>query len=146
MSDACSTCEICGARQQGSPGWFLVCSERCRDQVSVLRWEAGRARQPGMHPVCCAEHARELVSRWVFSGTLCCAAQGARWHLDAPGATAPADPGAACSFDPRSLDLSRLENAEPETLLAILDAVESALHGKWEQLDHDDEEVLLYDA
>lgn len=146
MSETRCTCEICGTRQDESFGWFLVCSESGRDQVSVLRWDARRARHPGMHSVCGAEHARELVARWVFSGTLCCGAQGARWHLESPLAAEPSRDAAAGACDPRDLDLSRLENAEPETLLAILDAVEIALHDKWEQFDRDDEEVLLYDA
>jgi len=140
-------CEICGACQEESAGWFLVRSEGGRDQVSVLRWEASRAREAGMHWVCSADHARELVARWVFSGTLCCGAQGARWHLDLPILAAP--PSYASDVtraEPGDVDLSRLENADSETLLGILEAVEVALQDKWEELDHDDEEVLLYDA
>lgn len=141
------TCEICGLEKDETGKWFLVQGAGGRDRVQVLHWEEARAQQRDMHPVCSSEHARELVARWVLSGTLCCGAQGARWRID----PSPCTPGteirswAAC--DSRSVDLSRLDKAEPETLLAILDAVETVLQDKWQQLDADDEEeVLLYDA
>jgi hypothetical protein len=99
-----------------------------------------------MHHVCGAEHARELVARWVFSGTLCCGAQGARWRLQSEGVACAPSPDSRAGQDSPEIDLQHLENAEPETLLAILDAVEVTLHDKWSQLDPDDQEVLLYDA
>jgi hypothetical protein len=146
MKEPRPTCAICGARPPARHGWFLVRSEGGRDHISVLRWDSRRAAEPGMHSVCGADHARELVARWVFSGTLCCAAQGARWHLDSPTPSVPAQGTAADDLDPRDLDLSPLDSTAPETLLSILDAVEAALHDKWEEFDHDDHEVLLYDA
>lgn len=139
------TCELCGCEQQDSSGWYLVRSEQKRDCVSVLRWDERRAQQKDVHPVCSADHARELVARWVFSGTLCCGALGARWRIDSPTAAACGDTHGTAR-DPRSVDLEHLQNATPGTLLAILDAVEVVLHDKLEQVDHDDQEVLLYDA
>jgi hypothetical protein len=140
------TCEICGQLQRDAQGWLLVRSEHSADRVSVLRWDERRARERAMHHVCSAEHARELVARWVFSGTLCCGAQGARWRGE-PEAIACAPPsGSHPAQDAPEIDLEHLEKAEPETLLAILDAVEVALQDKWSQLDPDDHEVLLYDA
>lgn len=136
-------CEICGQERNDSVGWFLVHSDGDRDRVSVLHWDARRAHQKSMHAVCGAEHARELVARWAFSGTLCCGAQGSRWRLGAPVSCCPQ---AAKAGDPLDIDLQGLRNAEPETLLAILDAVEIALQDKWRDLDRDDQEVLVYDA
>jgi hypothetical protein len=137
------TCEICGQERQEAEGWFLVRSDGNRDRVSVLHWDSTRAREKNMHHVCSAGHARELVARWVLSGTLCCGAHGARWRVEPPAAALQRS-REAC--EPVDIDLRSLEKAEPETLLAILDAVEIALQDKWSQLDHDDEEVLLYDA
>ena len=140
------TCEICGREREDLAGWFLVRSEGSCDRLSVLRWDERRARGKDVHPVCGAAHARELVARWVFSGTLCCGARGARWRIEAtPSVLAPSLPSRPAG-DPLDIDLQRLQNAEPKTLLAILDAVEIALQDKWQPLDHDDEEVLLYDA
>lgn len=141
------TCEICGQLQQDSQGWLLVRSEHSSDRVSVLRWDERRARERATHHVCGAEHARELVARWVFSGTLCCGAQGARWRVESEAAACGGQPPESHpAQDPPEIDLEHLEKAEPETLLAILDAVEVALQDKWPQLDPDDREVLLYDA
>jgi hypothetical protein len=138
-------CEICGLAQRDSQGWFLVRSEHSSDRVSVLRWDERRAQHKDVHSVCSADHARELVARWVFSGTLCCGALGARWRIDSPSAVACGEPPAA-PRDPRAVDLDHLDNATPGTLLAILDAVEVVLHDKLEQVEEDDQEVLLYDA
>lgn len=140
------TCEICGELQRASQRWLLVRSEHSSDRVSVLRWDERRAHDRAMHHVCSAEHARELVARWVFSGTLCCGAQGARWRVGSEAAACAPPPEPRPAQDAPEIDLDHLEKAEPETLLAILDAVEVALHDKWSQLDHDDQEVLLYDA
>jgi hypothetical protein len=132
--------------QQDHQGWLLVRSEGGADRVSVLRWDDRRARERSMHHVCGADHARELVARWVFSGTLCCGAQGARWRVESQAAACNPLPESHRVQDPPEIDLEQLERAEPETLLAILDAVEIALQDKWPHLDSDDHEVLLYDA
>lgn len=146
-------CEICGAAQQDDE-WFLLSEDRERDTLQILKWNSRLAEHPGMYPLCSAAHVEELVSHWMFSGSL-----DYQWsrptHLLSPQ-TPAGDMDASYRVGELVLDRASFAalGERPDMLNSILEAIDGALQVsavarslEEESLEEADEEAdPVYDA
>ena len=124
-------CDVCGAQAGDHRNWLLVSDQPRAQNIDILSWDDKLAAQPGICHLCCADHVQVLVSTWMMP------------DLGIPTPGEPPDPSAE---DPSSLlrqfdferALSGGLDADRESLLAMLDAVEVVLRGS---TPADEEEV-----
>ena len=147
-------CEICGAAQKNEDDWFLLSEDRERDTLQILKWNSRLAEHPGLYPLCSAAHVEELVSHWMFSGSL-----DYQWsrpaHLLSPQ-TPAGDMDASYRLGELVLDRASFAalGERPDMLNSILDAIDGALQVssvarslEEESLEEADEEAdPVYDA
>lgn len=131
------TCAICGEKDHGQPGWFLVAESHWQDRLRILEWNDQLALQPGIRCACSALHVEQLVVHWMTAGS-----------LDHPFALPPWEPkedGKPRPFASAAPDVDtnggrligelavhresivRILKDNPESLTAILEALISAL-------------------
>lgn len=146
-------CEICGAAQKDD-NWFLLSEDQERNTLQILKWNSRLAEHPGMHPLCSAAHVEELVSHWMFSGSL-----DYQWsrptHVPSPQ-TPAGDMDASYRLGELVLDRASFAalGERPDMLNSILDAIDGALQVSYatrsleeESLEEAEEEAdLVYDA
>ncbi len=129
-------CSICGRERGNEDGWFLMLESHWQDKVKILQWHDQLATQLGIHRVCGAAHAQELVVHWMTTGS-----------LDYPFArTQPSQErtrqsrlqSLPCDVDTRGArqigelaihreSIQRILRESPHSLTSILDALLSAL-------------------
>ncbi len=133
------SCAICQARRQGESPWFLVVEKYWEDKLRVLEWDDSLAGQEGVRCACSAFHVEQLIAHWMTTGTLGYPMAGSkrfrRAILPWPKPHWPPKPMEANSSRGKSLgelsvhreSLNRILQEQPESLLAVLDALMSAL-------------------
>ena len=95
------TCEICGIERDKSDRWFLLLEDRWQDTLKIIRWEPHLAPELGIQRLCCSAHLQQLVYHWMLAGSL------TRVVADRTN--------------------KAVANAQPQLLLAMLDALGAAL-------------------
>jgi hypothetical protein len=63
-------CAVCGEEDVRPVNWYLLAENSWMNRVKILLWSDALACQPGVLPVCCAEHVQELVAHWMAVGSL----------------------------------------------------------------------------
>jgi hypothetical protein len=129
-------CTICG-REKAKPDWFLIAENRWEDKLKILEWNDRIAGMKGIHAVCGAVHAGELVIHWMKTGSLqypVPRAQSLRdrppQRIDGAGMKDP-DLTEARQFGELYLhreSIGKILDENPESLTAIVDQLISALH------------------
>jgi hypothetical protein len=63
-------CAVCGEEDVRPLNWYLLTENSWLNRIKILLWSDALACQPGVLPVCCAEHVQELVAHWMAVGSL----------------------------------------------------------------------------
>lgn len=140
MKKAGATCAICGEVQQQGNGWFMLVENRWTDRLKILAWNGTLAGTEGVHLACGTSHVQQLVVHWMTMGS-----------LDFPFAEAPVAYTAKRVSKAKTLDqpngyvsssrvlgelavdresLRRVLRENPESLVAVLEALTSALRSE----------------
>lgn len=129
-------CAVCGEEDVRPVNWYLLAENSWMNRVKILLWSDALACQPGVLPVCCAEHVQELVAHWMAVGSL--NYPFARVPGQRPAkrlATVPVEPDTRQGTLVGELaihreSLTRLLADNPQALSGMLDALVSALSKK----------------
>ncbi len=130
-------CDICGAVKSPKQPWFLVTTGSLEDSVRILEWDDVAAAEPGVHHACGVDHVERLISCWMLTASFDLACQ--ERHMNAKSAarhTARHDSHLAAPIGELSVHRESAESlvdADQETLMAILDAIDVALRTRSEE-------------
>ena len=121
-------CEVCGQHKQPSdPNWYLAAENQWKNALDIFIWDDKLAVEPDMMHVCSAEHLECLICDWMLPGS----------DLNRRAAIISSEPfseanqfrRAALRLSELSVDRSLLstEGADPNNVMAVIDAIENVL-------------------
>ncbi len=135
-------CEVCHAVRQDSESWLVVPGETWGPALHILPWDDQLAAESGVYHFCGPHHAKEMISLWFSTGYLETGPRGIVWTLSKRASEVH---DWQISPRPERHIVSRfpgaIEEADPETLLAMIDVLETLR-------DSSDEDTLceVFDA
>jgi hypothetical protein len=151
-------CSICGEVRTQPDGWFLLTENQWTDRLKVLSWNEALVGYQGVLAACSAAHVQQMVVHWMAVGSLeypmaRVPPDRARWTRQrrGRGSVKVAEPDLNGSRVVGELavhreSLSRVLRENPESLVAILEALVGALTGSQRPVvaEREEEETESY--
>lgn len=138
------TCDLCSATRRPDEPWFLLFDQSRGEALTFVPWKDELASGDGVFHFCSNHHLQVFVRRLLEDGTLCVGPAGIVWSGRQVSVVHD------WSVPPARRPVTRfpggLEDADPDTLLAMLEAVEVLKNTVDDSAPEEPEMEYAYDA